>query len=102
MKRKVEKSEQEWKQALTPEQTRHLTEHGVNQNEDGTYSWKFDQYVRLWPAYDMTREAIARLWSRITCPTLLVHGLDGLGGRGRVRRVRGRGSGDLEGGSRHG
>jgi pimeloyl-ACP methyl ester carboxylesterase len=51
---------------LTPEQTRHLTEHGVNQNEDGTYSWKFDQYVRLWPAYDMTRDAIARLWSRIT------------------------------------
>ena len=61
---------------LTPEQTRHLTEHGINQNEDGTYSWKFDQYVRLWPAYDMTREAIARLWSRIACPTLLVHGLD--------------------------
>jgi len=61
---------------LTPEQTRHLTEHGVNQNEDGTYSWKFDQYVRLWPAYDMTRDAIAALWSRITCPTLLVHGLD--------------------------
>ena len=44
--------------------------------EDGTYSWKFDQYVRLWPAYDMTRDAIARLWSGITCPTLLVHGLD--------------------------
>jgi pimeloyl-ACP methyl ester carboxylesterase len=61
---------------LTTEQTRHLTEHGVNQNEDGTYSWKFDQYVRLWPAYDMTRDAIAELWSRITCPTLLVHGLD--------------------------
>jgi len=46
----------------------------VNQNEDGTYSWKFDQYVRLWPAYDMTREAIAELWARITCPTLLVYG----------------------------
>jgi pimeloyl-ACP methyl ester carboxylesterase len=61
---------------LTNEQTRHLTEHGVNQNEDGTYSWKFDQYVRLWPAYDMTRDAIAKLWSRVTCPTLLVHGLD--------------------------
>lgn len=61
---------------LSPEQARHLTQHAVNQNEDGTYSWKFDQYVRLWPAYDMTRDAIARLWSRITCPTLLVHGLD--------------------------
>jgi pimeloyl-ACP methyl ester carboxylesterase len=61
---------------LTPDQTRHLTEHGISQNEDGTYSWKFDQYVRLWPAYDMTREEIATLWSRISCPTLLVHGLD--------------------------
>ncbi len=59
---------------LTEAQARHLTEHGVNQNEDGTYSWKFDQYVRLWPAYDMTRDAIAELWGRITCPTLLVYG----------------------------
>ena len=61
---------------LTEEQTRHLTEHGVIQNEDGSFSWKFDPAVRLWPPYDMTREAIAELWSRIACPTLLVHGLD--------------------------
>jgi len=59
---------------LTPEQARHLTQHGVNQNEDGTYSWKFDNYVRVWPPYDMTREEIAELWSRVTCPTLLVYG----------------------------
>jgi len=59
---------------LSEEQARHLTQHGVNQNEDGTYSWKFDQYVRGWPPYDMTRTAIAELWSRITCPTLLVYG----------------------------
>jgi len=31
---------------LTPEQARHLTVHGANQNEDGTYSWKFDNYIR--------------------------------------------------------
>ena len=59
---------------LSAEQARHLTQHGVNQNEDGTYSWKFDNYVRVWPPYDMTREEIASLWSRITCPTLLVYG----------------------------
>ena len=53
---------------LSAEQARHLTQHGVNQNEDGTYSWKFDNYVRVWPPYDMTREEIASLWSRITCP----------------------------------
>ena len=59
---------------LSPEQARHLTQHGVNQNEDGTYSWKFDNYVRVWPAYDISTEELHHLWSRITCPTLLVYG----------------------------
>ena len=75
---------------LTPEQARHLTQHGVNQNEDGTYSWKFDNYVRVWPPYDMTREEIAALWSRITCPTLLVYGKESWArepGGGRPRRL---------------
>jgi pimeloyl-ACP methyl ester carboxylesterase len=61
---------------LTAEQARHLTQYGVNQNEDGTYSWKFDHYVRLWPPYDMTRESIASLWGSIACPTLLVYGAE--------------------------
>ncbi len=61
---------------LTPAQAQHLTQHGINQNEDSTYSWKFDHYVRLWPPYDMTRDAIAELWGRITCPTLLVYGTE--------------------------
>ena len=61
---------------LTPAQARHLTQHGVNQNEDGTYSWKFDSYVRLWPPYDMTPDAVAELWGSITCPTLLVYGTE--------------------------
>lgn len=65
---------QEANKHLSADQARHLTQHGVNQNEDGTYSWKFDHYVRLWPPYDMTREAIAELWGSITCPTLLVWG----------------------------
>ena len=47
---------------------------GVNQNEDGTYSWKFDNYVRAWAPYDMTYEDIEQLWTRIACPTLLVYG----------------------------
>jgi pimeloyl-ACP methyl ester carboxylesterase len=59
---------------LTPAQARHLTEHGVNQNEDGTYTWKFDNYVRAWPPYDMRLRDIAFLWSRIDCPTLLLYG----------------------------
>jgi len=46
----------------------------VNQNEDGTYSWKFDNYVRAWPPYDMSYRAIEELWSEITCPTMLIYG----------------------------
>ena len=59
---------------LSEIQARHLTEHGVNQNEDGTYSWKFDNYVRIFPPIDMRQSDIEALWARITCPTLLVYG----------------------------
>ncbi len=59
---------------LTEEVARHLTEQAVNRNEDGTYCWKFDPYVRVWPPADMTRDEIAELWCRIACPTLLVYG----------------------------
>jgi pimeloyl-ACP methyl ester carboxylesterase len=65
---------QEENQHLSPEQARHLTQYGVNQNEDGTYSWKFDNYVRADPPYEMTIAEIAELWERICCPTLLVYG----------------------------
>ena len=59
---------------LTPEQARYLTVHGVSQNEDGTYSWKFDNYVRSWSPVDVTQEEMHELWGNITCPTLLVYG----------------------------
>jgi pimeloyl-ACP methyl ester carboxylesterase len=59
---------------LTPEQARHLTRHGLGQNEDGTYSWKFDNCVRAQPPSDMTQPELERLWGRVACPTLLVYG----------------------------
>ena len=49
---------QEENKHLSAEQARHLTQQGVNQNEDGTYSWKFDNYVRAWPPYDMSYDDI--------------------------------------------
>jgi pimeloyl-ACP methyl ester carboxylesterase len=59
---------------LTPQQALHLTEHGVDRNEDGTFSWKFDNYVRApGDPRDLT-DAFARLWPNITCPVLLVFG----------------------------
>jgi pimeloyl-ACP methyl ester carboxylesterase len=59
---------------LTDEQARHLTVHGVTQNEDGTYSWKFDNYLRIWSPLDMPQEHIEALWGAIACPTLLLYG----------------------------
>jgi pimeloyl-ACP methyl ester carboxylesterase len=59
---------------LSPEQAHHLTVHGVARNEDGTFSWKFDNYVRLFypQRYDM--DETKAMWGRISCPTLLVTG----------------------------
>jgi len=74
---------------LSAEQAQHLTAHGVNQNEDGTYSWKFDNYVRAWFPYDMRGRDIQLLWSRIACPTLLLYGKESRSGNpaedGRAR-----------------
>ncbi|MDR3498823.1 MAG: alpha/beta hydrolase [Parvibaculum sp.] len=61
---------------LSPERARHLTVHGVNQNEDGTYSWKFDNYVRAFSPNGFDEKTTTLLWSRITCPTLLIRGTE--------------------------
>ena len=61
---------------LTDEQARHLTIHGIAQNEDGTYSWKFDNHFRVWIPVDITQDDLQHLWGRITCPTLLLYGKD--------------------------
>lgn len=61
---------------LSGERARHLTEHGLRRNADGSLSWKFDNHVRLETPIDLTSAQIAMLWARITCPTLLVYGAD--------------------------
>jgi pimeloyl-ACP methyl ester carboxylesterase len=61
---------------LSDAQALHLTRHGVRQNEDGTFSWKFDNYLNVWPPIDVTAEEIRYLWSRVTCPTMLVYGTE--------------------------
>lgn len=81
---------------LAPEQARHLTVHGVNQNEDGSYSWKFDNYVRAFSPNGFDMEAAHAAWAAIICPTLLVRGseswasdpaTDGRGERFRSARI---------------
>jgi pimeloyl-ACP methyl ester carboxylesterase len=61
---------------LSEEQARHLTIHGVARNEDGTYSWKFDNYVRALSPYRFDVEEMRTLWRRISCPTLLIRGTE--------------------------
>ena len=61
---------------LSEDQARHLTIHGSNQNEDGTYSWKFDNYVRSFPPIGVPPEESWSLFKNITCPTLLVRGVE--------------------------
>ncbi|MDO9489457.1 MAG: alpha/beta hydrolase [Sphingomonadaceae bacterium] len=61
---------------LTDEQARHLTIHGINRNEDGTWSWKFDNHLNVWSFTDIPQAEIEALWAAIACPTLLLYGAD--------------------------
>lgn len=62
---------------LSPEQARHLTVYGAHQNEDGTYSWKFDNHVRWGGGVGgLSHEDQQSLWRNITAPVLLVRGAE--------------------------
>lgn len=59
---------------LTAEQAEHLTVHGMNRNEDGSWSWKFDNHLNVWNNVDLPHEDVVSLWEAITCPLLLLYG----------------------------
>jgi pimeloyl-ACP methyl ester carboxylesterase len=59
---------------LTPGQALHLARHGVRRNPDGSFSWKFDDYQQARAPYRLPPEEHIELWSRISCPTLLLRG----------------------------
>lgn len=61
---------------LSSELARHLTLHGLKQDEDGGFGWRYDIAVRSLPPADFTGDQLRELWSRITCPTLLVYGAE--------------------------
>ena len=65
---------------LSEELAHHLTVHGVRRNEDGTYSWKFDNYVRVFYPQRYDAGETRELWGRVTCPTLLLHGSESWAG----------------------
>jgi pimeloyl-ACP methyl ester carboxylesterase len=59
---------------LDDEQGRHLTIHGIRRNEDGTFSWKFDNYTHATSPYLFNLKDAAEIWGRISCPCLLIRG----------------------------
>lgn len=61
---------------LSDAQARHLTIHGASRNEDGTFSWKFDNYLNVGTPFDIPQADVETLWSAITCPVLLLYGAD--------------------------
>jgi pimeloyl-ACP methyl ester carboxylesterase len=77
---------------LSAEQARYLTIHGVSQNEDGSFSWKFDNYARSGSPVDLSPDEVHRLWANIACPTLLVNGAESWASNpeadGRARHFR--------------
>ena len=68
---------------LRKDQARHLTVHGSKQNEDGTYSWKLDNYTHVMSPFDMNYEQTRELWGRIDAPVLLISGSESWHGQGK-------------------
>ncbi|MHB8577701.1 MAG: alpha/beta fold hydrolase [Dehalococcoidia bacterium] len=65
---------QEANSHLTPEMARHLAEHGVRRMDDGTFIWKFDNYVRMHSPYEFMIDDARELWNQIRSPVLLIRG----------------------------
>ena len=65
---------------LSQEQALHLTVWGVRRNENGTFSWKFDNYVHATSPYVFNTRDAREIWGRITCPTLLIRGAESWAG----------------------
>jgi pimeloyl-ACP methyl ester carboxylesterase len=77
---------------LSDEQAHHLTVHGSNQNEDGTYSWKYDNYTHAFPAYRIPDQETIAIWEEVSCPTLIINATEGfdhrIGQHGTLRHFR--------------
>ena len=58
----------------------HLTKHGIRENQDGSYSWKYDYYTRS-PDFSLKHEDTIEIWKQISCPVLVVNADMGLSHR---------------------
>jgi pimeloyl-ACP methyl ester carboxylesterase len=77
---------------LTDDQARHLTIHGASRNEDGTWSWKFDNYVNVSSPIQPPEQEFYKLWQAIECPLLMIYGTESFladpGKDGRIKHFR--------------
>ncbi|MEM7079033.1 MAG: alpha/beta hydrolase [Pseudomonadota bacterium] len=63
---------------LSDKQALHLTVHGSNRNEDGTFSWKYDNYTHNFSSAGLSGDEARELWQNITAPVLVIIADDGL------------------------
>ncbi len=73
----IEKAMERMREAnphLSVELARHLTIYGMRRNENGTFSWKYDNYTRATSPYLFNLKDAMEIWSRIRCPVLLIRG----------------------------
>ena len=63
---------------LSAAQAQHLTVHGSNRNEDGSYSWKYDNYTHNFLPSGFSDADTTEIWQRIACPVLILNADDGL------------------------
>ncbi|MEA3387990.1 alpha/beta fold hydrolase [Sphingobium sp. CCH11-B1] len=77
---------------LSVEQALHLTTHGMNRNEDGSYSWKFDPYLNVMAPQAASDMDLLAFWEQIRCPALLCLGKDSWASNpvkdGRIKHFR--------------
>jgi len=73
----IEKAMERMREAnphLSVDLARHLTIYGMRRNENGTFSWKYDNYTRATSPYLFNLKDAMEIWSRIRCPVLLIRG----------------------------
>ena len=63
---------------LDDEHAEHLTIHGSHRNEDGSYSWKFDNYTHAWSPFGLPYDESNQVHEAISCPTLLLNAKQGM------------------------
>jgi len=58
---------------LSKDKAFHLTLHGAIQQEDGRFSWKYDNYTYNFSAMGLSTDETISLWQNIACPVLLIN-----------------------------